>query len=124
MDIEFGPGGNILAYAVIILLSGGGATAIVQIFHYFRARVRDKPEIDSIIAEGAKNAVEALQGALAERDGEISRLRAEIDRLTGQLESAQSLLDAAHTQINQLSKDLARLRDEVHTGMAPADNQV
>lgn len=120
-------GQEALTALIVGLFGAGGTGAIVSIIGFWRNRKKVRPEIDAIVAEGAKNAVEALQVALHSATEESRSLReelqqlrrehkVEIDRLTAQLKSAQELLDAAHEQIEALSKDLEVLRQKVAEG--------
>lgn len=116
---------NSLTYYILLAIFGtGGIGGLAQLGHYIVARRRNKPEVDNIITEGARNAVESLQIALEQSQKEVVELRSEMDelkakhreeieKLNDQLDNARQLLGAAQQQIGLLSIDLTRLRDEV-----------
>lgn len=110
-------------YAILAVLGMGGIGGLSQIWISIQARGKRKPEVDSIIADGARNAVESLQVALIQSNSELKEVRArlaemethyeaEIAALMATIETMKGSLASAEARAKALAAELAARRAE------------
>lgn len=110
-------------YIIYALLAGGGVAGFAQILSWFLSRKKHEPEVENIISESARNAVEAMSSALDRANLEINSLRTkletmedhyekEIAKLVEQITDMRVALGEAEYRARALTDELAKSKLE------------
>lgn len=111
----------IVFYILYALLAGGGVAGAAQMLSWVLQRNKHKPEIEGIVSEGARNAVEAMSIALTQANQEIKDLRlklseledkyeVEIKKLVEQIENLKMALGEAEYNARRLAREVSESR--------------